>query len=566
MEHEYELDNMEQQTSAAPEAEAPAPPAPMHTALTAVSAKKQAPKLSAPPAPAAPAAPPAPDPNERVPVVDVQFRPGSKSYFFDPGELALKNGDHVIIDTARGAEYGYCLSANHRVARRELVQPLRRVLRIANAIDERIKAENEKKEKDAYAFCQRKIEDLGLDMQLVSAECAFDGGKLLFFFTADNRVDFRELVKILASNFHTRIELRQIGVRDKAKMLGGLGICGRPFCCASFLDDFQPVSIKMAKTQNLSLNPTKISGTCGRLMCCLKYEQEAYEDLIRSSPKPDSFVDTPDGRGTVTAVNLMKQCVSVRMEKDDEEIRSYRNSEICVLRSGKAKKNDPPIPEDLAPISGRKDSELLLERRPFLDHRLTVDPAETEAERPEEGPDFPAELPAQEGRSPRRNRRDRRPERPEQPEQPDKPARKESFRQGERREGPQSPAGARREAEGKGQPAPARREGENREDGQQPVPFEGGRRNKRYNKPEGQRGEKPEKQEKPVQLEQKQGDKPSRSQRRRQQQGKQEPKLPLPEQPKRPVPEKRPEDQPAPKPEAKKNNKRRYYHNRKPKG
>ena len=568
MEHEYELENMEQQTPAAPEAEVSAPPAPMHTALTAVSARKQAPKLSAPPAPApaVPAAPPAPDPNERVPVVDVQFRPGSKIYFFDPGNLALKNGDHVIIDTARGAEYGYCLTPNHRVARRELVQPLRRVLRLANAIDERIKAENEKKEKDAYAFCQRKIEDLGLDMQLVSAECAFDGSKLLFFFTADNRVDFRELVKILASNFHTRIELRQIGVRDKAKMLGGLGICGRPFCCASFLDDFQPVSIKMAKTQNLSLNPTKISGTCGRLMCCLKYEQEAYEDLIRSSPKPDSFVDTPDGRGTVTAVNLMKQSVTVRMEKDEESLQSYRNCDICVLRSGKAKKNDPPIPEDLAPISGRKDSELLLERRPFLDQRLTVDPAETDEEAFEESPDFPAEAAAQEGRSPRRNRRDRRQDRPEQPEQGDKPARKEGARQNERRENPQAPAASRKEAERKEQPAPARKEPERRQEGQQPAPSEGGRRSKRYNKPEGQRGEKPEKQEKPVQLEQKQGDKPSRSQRRRQQQGKQEPKLNLPEQPKRPAPEKRPEEQPAPKPEAKKNNKRRYYHNRKPKG
>ena len=560
MEHEYEQENMEQQEESPAEINAPmaapepmTPPEPVHTALTAVSAKKKAPRLNPPEAPALPAPPeeaPAPDPNERVPVVDVQFRPGSKIYFFDPGELQLKNGDHVIIDTARGAEYGYCLSANHRIARRELVQPLRRVLRVANAIDRRIKTENEKKEKDAYAFCQRKIQDLKLDMQLVSAECAYDGSKLLFFFTADNRVDFRELVKILASNFHMRIELRQIGVRDKAKMLGGLGICGRPFCCASFLEDFQPVSIKMAKTQSLSLNPTKISGTCGRLMCCLKYEQEAYEDLIRSSPKPDSFVDTPDGRGTVTAVNLMKQSVTVRMEKDEESLQSYRNCDICVLRSGKAKKNDPPIPEDLAPISGRRDGELR-ERRPFLDHRLTLDPAEAEPTEPEEPEDVleqtAPERPAQEAR-PRRNRRDWKQERPEQAERPEM---QEKNEKPARRDNP-------------------KREGERRDGSQQPAASEGGsRRGKRYNKPEGQRGEKPEKQEraeKAVQLEQKQGDKPSRSQRRRQQQGKQEPKLPLPEQPKRPAPEKRPEEQPAPKPEAKKNNKRRYYHNRKPKG
>ena len=213
-------------------------------------------------------------------------------------------------------------------------------------------AENAAKEKKAFDACLGKVEEYDLDMQLVSAECAFDGSKLLFFFTADERVDFRDLVKDLASMFHTRIELRQIGVRDKAKMVGGLGICGRPFCCATFLDDFQPVSIKMAKTQNLSLNPTKISGTCGRLMCCLKYEQEAYEDLLRTSPKPESFVDTPDGRGTVIEIDLLRQRVKVRMEKQPETVGTYKNEDIAVLRSGKAKKNDPPIPDDLAPISG----------------------------------------------------------------------------------------------------------------------------------------------------------------------------------------------------------------------
>ena len=286
-------------------------------------------------------------------VVDVRFRNNAKSYFFDPGELTLKPGDHVIMDTSRGVEYGVCAAGNHAVPTKELVPPLRKILRLATAQDERVNSDNLEKEKRAFVVCLQKIEDHHLEMQLVSAECAFDGSKILFFFTADGRVDFRELVKDLASVFRTRIELRQIGVRDKAKMVGGLGVCGRPFCCREFLDDFQPVSIKMAKTQNLSLNPTKISGVCGRLMCCLKYEQDAYEDLLRTAPKNESFVDTPDGRGTVTEVNLLRQSVKVRMEDHPETIGSYKNEEICVLRSGKARKNDPPIPKDLAPISSR---------------------------------------------------------------------------------------------------------------------------------------------------------------------------------------------------------------------
>ena len=208
---------------------------------------------------------------ETIRVVDIHFRSGGKVYYFDPGELPLVPGKHVIIDTARGLEFGICASGPHQVPLRDVVPPLRPVVRLATAADEKTVAENREKEKRAFEICQQKIADHGLEMQLVSAECAFDGSKILFFFTADGRVDFRELVKNLASVFRTRIELRQIGVRDKAKMVGGLGVCGRPFCCSEFLDDFQPVSIKMAKVQNLSLNPTKISGTCGRLMCCLKY-------------------------------------------------------------------------------------------------------------------------------------------------------------------------------------------------------------------------------------------------------------------------------------------------------
>ena len=306
-----------------------------------------------------------------VQVVDIQFRPGQKIYFFDPAGKTYKTGDHVIIDTARGPEFGTCVAGNHAVSQKDVVAPLRPVLRKANAQDEKTVEENMQTEKDAFATCNRMITEQGLDMQLVSAECAFDGSKILFFFTADERVDFRELVKSLASAFHTRIELRQIGVRDKARMVGGLGICGRPFCCASFLEDFQPVSIKMAKTQNLSLNPTKISGTCGRLMCCLKYEQDAYEDLIRSSPKAESFVDTPDGRGTVVELDLLRQRVKVRMENSPETIGSYANDEIAVLRNGKAKKTDPPIPADLAPISGGGKRE----RRLFQDEKtLSLEP------------------------------------------------------------------------------------------------------------------------------------------------------------------------------------------------
>ena len=300
-------------------------------------------------------------------VVDIQFRPGQKVYYFDPAGILCKTGDHVIIDTARGPEFGICTAGNHKIPVSEVVAPLRPVLRIATPQDERIDAENKKKEKEAFDVCAEKIAHFGLDMQLVSAEMSFDSTKLLFFFTADERVDFRELVKVLATTFHTRIELRQIGVRDKAKMVGGLGICGRPFCCATFLDDFQPVSIKMAKTQNLSLNPTKISGTCGRLMCCLKYEQDAYEDLLKHAPKMDSFVDTPDGRGTVVEVDLLRQRVKVRMESG-ESTGVYRNEDIAVLRSGKAKKNDPPIPDDLAPISGagRRQKKEEVEDSPVL--------------------------------------------------------------------------------------------------------------------------------------------------------------------------------------------------------
>ena len=363
--------------------------------------------------------PPAP-----VEVVDIQFRQGQKVYYFDPAGLDIKTGDHVIIDTARGPEYGICAGGNHMIAARDVVAPLRSVIRLATAEDERIVARNRAEEKRAYDICLQKIADHGLDMQLVSAEFAFDGSKILFFFTADERVDFRELVKNLASTFHTRIELRQIGVRDKAKMVGGLGICGRPFCCASFLDDFQPVSIKMAKTQNLSLNPTKISGTCGRLMCCLKYEQEAYEDLLRRSPKQDSFVDTPEGRGTITEVDLLRQRVKVRMEDSPEIISIFSNEEIAVFRSGKAKKNDPPIPADWAPISG---SGKRIRREENEDEPVRLDPIRfrysTEAVVEE-----PAEDAEEKARRPRRPKKPQNPEQQPKKEQPKKEKEPKEFK------------------------------------------------------------------------------------------------------------------------------------------
>ena len=346
---------------------------------------------------------------EKVDVVDIQFRPGQKIYYFDPAGLTLEAGDHVIIDTARGPEYGIVSGGNHQIAGSDVVSPLRSVLRRATAQDEKTMEENRAKERRAHEVCLQKIEEHGLDMQLVSAEYAFDGSKILFFFTADERVDFRELVKNLASIFHTRIELRQIGVRDKAKMVGGLGICGRPFCCASFLDDFQPVSIKMAKTQNLSLNPTKISGTCGRLMCCLKYEQDAYEDLLKNTPKEESFVDTPDGRGVVTEVSLLRQRVKVRLEQDPDTIQQFHVDEIAVWRNGKAKKNEEPIPADWAPISGGGKKRRKLEnpeQTPALDAIRFRYSQEAIVEEPQEE-EAPQVEPADEKQSARRSRRHR---------------------------------------------------------------------------------------------------------------------------------------------------------------
>ena len=295
-----------------------------------------------------------------VEIISVRFKSGGKQYYFNPDGLQFAEGDGVIVETSRGTEYGLCVQGNSMIDEIELIAPLRPVVRKATPEDAITLEKNKEKEAKAFQICQEKIAEHGLDMKLVEAEYSFEGNKVLFFFTSDGRVDFRALVKDLASAIHARIELRQIGVRDEAKMLGGLGICGRPFCCSQFLDEFQPVSIKMAKTQNLSLNPTKISGTCGRLMCCLKYEQEAYEDLVKKAPKQESFVETPDGAGTVSSVNLLRQTVQVRLESAPETPKCYHNCELCVIRNGKGKRPEgyvePPL-EELAKLRKAPEEE-----------------------------------------------------------------------------------------------------------------------------------------------------------------------------------------------------------------
>jgi len=280
-------------------------------------------------------------------VIGVRFRGGCKEYYFDPHGITVEPNEFVIVETAQGLEYAHCVSGNHEVEDDAVVQPLRPLVRVATENDDRTYAYNKSREKNAFEVCQKKIAERGLDMKLVRVESNFDGSKIIFFFTSDGRVDFRELVRDLAGVFRARIELRQIGVRDEAKMLGGLGICGRPFCCSQFLDDFVPVSIKMAKTQNLSLNPTKISGTCGRLMCCLKYEQNAYEDAMRRCPKQDSFVATPDGLGNVSSVDILREQVLVRLDGQNEAPKRYRTCEIQVLRNGKGSRDGIEIPTTL---------------------------------------------------------------------------------------------------------------------------------------------------------------------------------------------------------------------------
>ncbi len=285
-----------------------------------------------------------------VKVIGVRFQNAGKLYFFDPGSYWPTAGDFVIVETTRGVEFGEVVTGVKEIEDDQLTAPLKQVIRIANAQDVQHAKDNERAEKEAYGICQQKIADHKLDMKLVSVEYTFDNSKILFYFTANGRVDFRALVKDLASVFKTRIELRQIGVRDEAKMLGGLGPCGRPICCGTFLGDFQPVSIKMAKEQNLSLNPTKISGVCGRLMCCLKYEQDNYEQIRKQMPKVGKEVVTPEGTGVVWELNVIKETVRVRLQKgDSSELKDFPMTDVQRVnpaQGGKpVKTEEVPAPE-----------------------------------------------------------------------------------------------------------------------------------------------------------------------------------------------------------------------------
>lgn len=334
-------------------------------------------------------------------VIGVRFKKVGKVYYFDPCGEKVAAGQNVVVETARGIEYGETVLDNREVDDEELVKPLKKLIRVATEEDAQVVEENNRKAKEAFTICEKKIADHKLEMKLVAVEYTFDLNKVLFYFTADGRVDFRELVKDLAAVFRTRIELRQIGVRDEAKMLGGLGVCGRPLCCSSFLDDFQPVSINMAKEQNLSLNPTKISGTCGRLMCCLKYEHEVYEELSKVTPRPDSLVNTPEGRGTVVDASMLRGTCRVRLEATPETPKCYACSECHVLRGPKSRRG-----QDMA------EGEAL----------------ETEEKRPREVQgDRPRYPEKREGRQERPQREDRR--RTERRHQDERPR----HRQGDRR-------------------------------------------------------------------------------------------------------------------------------------
>lgn len=293
-------------------------------------------------------------------IIGVRFKDGGKLYYFNPNGVQVQAGQHVIIETSKGIEFGECALANTMIDEMELIAALRPMLRVATEADYAQVKSNQEKEKKAFQICQDKIAEHKLEMKLVEVKYSFDGSKILFFFTADGRVDFRHLVKDLASIFCTRIELRQIGVRDEAKIMGGLGICGRPFCCSQFLSDFQPVSIKMAKTQNISLNPTKISGVCGRLMCCLKYEQDAYEDLLKDTPKLESLVNTPDGVGVVNQIQLLREQVKVVLDSDPDTPKVYRKEDIEIIRNGKGKR--PPGYEFPVPAPEKKEPSLGLLR------------------------------------------------------------------------------------------------------------------------------------------------------------------------------------------------------------
>ena len=348
-------------------------------------------------------------------IIGVRFKSNGKMYYFDPQDTEVTAGTGVIVETARGLEYGECVQGHTEVNEQSVVQPLKRMIRIATEADMKTLERNRKRADEAFLVCKRKIEDRGLEMNLVTAECTFDMNKLLFYFTADGRVDFRELVKDLAGVFRTRIELRQIGVRDEAKMIGGLGCCGRELCCSTYLDDFHPVSINMAKDQNLSLNPAKISGVCGRLMCCLKYEHEAYAELQKITPRQGSVVDTPEGRGKVITTQMLRGICKVQLDDSPEHSLTEFRCEDCTVVKGacRNRQNAAAMAEERR--QREENGETLPPERPVKPQR--------------------AERPARSERAPRSERPERQPkgERPPRPEKPERPAR------GERQPRPEKP-------------------------------------------------------------------------------------------------------------------------------
>ena len=362
-----------------------------------------------------------------VKIVGVRFRNAGKVYYFDPKDYKIKPGDHVIVETARGIEYGTVTGKVQEISEEKVVQPLKTVVRVANGEDDARAQRNREKEREAMAICKEKIRKHNLEMKLIDAEYTFDNNKVLFYFTADGRIDFRELVKDLAAVFRTRIELRQIGVRDETKILGGIGICGRQLCCSSFLSEFAPVSIKMAKEQNLSLNPTKISGVCGRLMCCLKNEEETYEYLNSKLPAVGDTVTTQSGlQGEVASVNVLRQKVKILVDVDDEkELQEYAVDELQFKPRKKKEKNQD------------KNQEKAQDK-----HQDKSGKAENDGECPEkaeyeEGSDRP-----EQGERPEKTNRSRRAERSERPEKGDRSGRNDKNERGDR--GPRPERNARR--------------------------------------------------------------------------------------------------------------------------
>lgn len=356
-------------------------------------------------------------------VVGVRFRNVGKIYYFNPKNYKVKVGDHVIVETARGVEYGRVVLEPRSVKEDEVVHPLKEVLRVATKEDEDHEAENRQKEKEAFKICKKKIREHGLDMKLIDAEYTFDNNKVLFYFTADGRIDFRQLVKDLASVFKTRIELRQIGVRDETKILGGIGICGRTLCCHTYLSEFAPVSIKMAKEQNLSLNPTKISGLCDRLMCCLKYEQDHYEQTRKRMPRVGREIITPDGSGVINAINVLEETVRVRIAVGDSfELREYKIDDC--QRPGQDERK--PRPEEDATAEDAQQAAENAEGGAA--ETAEPNPLKKQEQRPPRG-ERPERAPRPErGPKPERGPRPERGERPPRPERGPRPPKKQADR------------------------------------------------------------------------------------------------------------------------------------------